>query len=194
MQCQPGTMHRQAPTSRSRSVARLPSASSNECAARSTRAAPRFISHARRLGPRAARVIRLEYTHTVHEASRRQTKQRHILGALRAAQRRLLANVSALAEIRLAAARETLDASVGRFARFAAEQDASRMHTVGERSRAQRRAISDVVQPYDAPFDFWGSAFIEERWGSRAKRRHEMVWRADSQRDGCNSPFTTRLP
>ena len=149
-------MHYRAPTSRSRSAARLPSASSNECAARSTRAAPRFISHARRLGPRAARVIRLEYTHTVHEASRRQTKQRHILGALRAGQRRLLANVSALSEINLGEAREALDASVERLARLAAEQDATRMRTVGERSREQRRAIADVVQPYEAPFVWMG--------------------------------------
>ena len=58
-------------------------------------------------------------------------QQRPILSALRASQRRLLANVSALAEINLGAAREARDASVERLARLAAEQDASRMHTVG---------------------------------------------------------------
>ena len=102
----------------------------------------------------------MELTHTVHDASRRQTKQRHILGALRASQRRPLANVSALTEINWAEAREARDASVGRLARLAAEQDAGRMHTVGERSRAQRRAICDVVPPGYAPFVFWGAPFI----------------------------------
>ena len=60
--------------------------------------------------------------------------------------------MSALAEINLEAARKALDASVERLARLAAEQDATRMRTVGERSREQRRAIAGMVQPHEAPF------------------------------------------
>ena len=71
-----------------------------------------------------------------------QKKQMQILGALRAGQRSLDANASALAEINLGEAREALDASVERLARLAAEQDATRMRTVGERSREQRLAIA----------------------------------------------------